>query len=130
MPGNTSSYLTLAGSDHTPSGVTKRVDLRTRLGLRELTEQAGAFPERSVGGQTDKRATGQRSHPMPGALFTSHTLSKSRAHILDTRLSVLPRDGSHVAAHVVEISAVLVLAPPKPLRGAAEPCALPAVDAA
>ena len=56
VPGNTSSFLTLARSDH---------DLRMRLGLRQLTEQARALVGRSAGGQapSSERAPNESLQP-------------------------------------------------------------------
>jgi len=47
MPGNSSSFLTLARSDR---------DLRMRLGPRELTEQARAISQRSASGPAPQKA--------------------------------------------------------------------------
>ena len=47
MPGNSSSFLTLARSDR---------DLRMRLGPRELTAQARAISQRSAGGPAPRKA--------------------------------------------------------------------------
>ena len=66
MPGNSSSELTLARSDH---------ELRSRLGPRQLTEQAHAFPQRSAIGPAPT------SRPSANASLQSRAAGAARPHL-------------------------------------------------